>query len=585
MNILKGTPAGTGIKMGRAVVIPRPAEAPVEKTIDPEDVGKERRRLKKALSRSRAQIKSIISGIRSENNKHFEVLKAYLMMLDDAKFSNAVGAMIEEARISAEAAVLQTAKELKEPLTASKDPYLRSRAEDLDFVATRVILNLRGLSPDPPLAKMRGSIVVAHKVSPANFARMVNENITGLALETGGVTSHTSIIAKALAIPSLLGVFGACDEIKTDDMLIIDCFRGILIVNPDEETINRYVGYKVKYDAFERSLFEEISLPAETKDGFRMRLCGNIDRIDEIERLHKNGAEGISLVRTEFLFMGAREPEESELAAAYREIVEKMRGLPVTFRTLDAGGDKTPKYMMTAREENPALGVRGLRASLANPSSFKRQLRAMLAASAFGPVKIMFPMVTGAEDFRLGKSVVEEAMAELEKEGRAFDKKIKIGAMIETPAAALSADILAREADFFSLGTNDLIQYSLAIDRNNEFLRGFYKPLHISVLRLIKMTAEAAQNAGIEFSVCGETASEPIYAPLFAAFGAAELGMSARSVPYVRRMTRSITLNRARDLLARALSCEDAAAIEELIKEEIGEKYPELCYNNFDFAR
>ena len=420
------------------------------------------------------------------------------------------------------------------------------------------------------------SIIVAHDLSPADVLQIDKSKVIGFVTDLGGKTSHSAILARALEIPAVVGLERITAEISEDDVLVIDGLTGVVVINPDEATFRDYLRRKQHYDYLEQELLKLRDLPAETTDGHRMLLKGNVEFLEEIASLKGHGGEGIGLYRTEMLFFNRRElPGEEEQFAAYAAIVSAMAPQPVTIRTLDVGGDKFVTNLNLADELNPALGLRAIRLSLRQPETFKPQLRAILRASALGKVRIFFPMVSGVAEIRAVKVLLDEAKQELRAEGVPFDEGIEIGIMIEIPSAVIVADLLAREVDFFSVGTNDLIQYSLAIDRTNEHLTDLYEPLHPAILRSLKMVVDAAHAAGIDACMCGEMAGEPEYLPVLLGLGFDELSMNAISLLRVKKILRRCSKAEAEKIVARALAFPTAQEVELFVKSEIAAHYSE----------
>jgi phosphotransferase system enzyme I (PtsI) len=390
----------------------------------------------------------------------------------------------------------------------------------------------------------------------------------------GGKTSHTSILSRSMEIPAVVGVERITSEVSDGDPIIVDGKKGIVIVNPDEETFRDYLRSRQYFEYQEREFLKLRDLPAETVDGYRIRLKANVEFIEEIPSIRKHGGEGIGLYRTEMLFLNRRTlPDEEEQFHAYSSAVRQMAPYPVTIRTLDSGGDKFVPGLDVAEELNPALGLRAIRLSLRQPELFRTQLRAILRASALGTVRVFFPMISGVGELREAKLHLEEAKNELRRKGLAFDEEIEVGIMIETPSAVMIADLLAREVDFFSVGTNDLIQYTVAIDRTNEQLSNLFEPLHPAVLRALKAVADAAHSAGINICMCGEMAGEPAYLPVLLGMGYEELSMNSVSIPKVKKVLRRCSRTEAEALAARVLSFSTAEEAETYLQGRITARY------------
>jgi phosphotransferase system enzyme I (PtsI) len=418
-------------------------------------------------------------------------------------------------------------------------------------------------------------ILVAHDLSPADILQMDKSKVIGFLTDLGGKTAHSTILARAFEIPAVVGLERVTLEIADGETVILDGSTGVVLVNPSQEAFRDYLNKKQRYEYVERELLKLKDLPAETLDGHRMRLKGNVEFIDEVGAINRHGGEGIGLYRTEMLFMNRSTlPGEEEQFKAYAAIVKEMAPHPVTIRTLDVGGDKCLTDLNLDDEMNPALGVRAIRLSLRQPGVFKTQLKAILRASALGPVRLFFPMVSGITEVRAAKALFEEAKNEL-RGVHPFDENLPVGIMIETPSSVLIADLLAAEVDFFSVGTNDLIQYSLAIDRTNEHVGALYEPLHPAVLRSLKMVVDAAHEAGIDACICGEMAGEPEYLPILLGLGFDELSMNAVSIPRVKKILRRCTMEEAREVAARVLTFATAAEADAYLKGEIAAKFSE----------
>jgi len=574
-RIYRGIGASPGIVIGEARVADRSRVVVVETAISAEGIQAEIRRFHDALEKTREELRALKEQItRTSGTEHLYVIDTHLLILDDSMLTSETIDIIKNSRINAEAALKRTLKKFLEFFEGIEDEYLRERSSDVETVVERVLRNMLGKRHEL-LGETEGRvIVIAHDLSPADILQVDKEKVIGFVTDLGGKTSHTAILARSLEIPAVLGLEKITSEISDGDALIIDGDKGIVIVHPDQETFRDYLQHKQYYEYRERELLKLKDLPAETLDGHRILLKGNVEFIEEVPSILKHGGEGVGLYRTEMLFLGRTVvPDEEEQYLAYAEIVRRMAPFPVTIRTLDVGGDKFVNDLNLEDELNPALGLRAIRLSLRCPEMFKTQLRAILRASAHGKVKIFFPMISGVAEIREAKALLEDCKHELCSSSIPFDEHIEIGIMIETPSAVIIADLLAREVDFFSVGTNDLIQYSLAIDRTNEHLSNLYEPLHPAVLRSLKMVADAAHRTGISVCICGEMAGEPNYLPILLGLGFDELSMNAVSIPKVKHILRRCSKSEAQILADQALKFSTANDVESYLQGQIATKF------------
>ncbi len=570
-RIYHGIGASPGIVIGEARVADRTKIVVVETAISFDEVAGEIKRFHAALRKAKKDLTVLKEQIsRTRGTEHLYVIDTHLMILDDSMLTNETVSMIEREKINAEAALNRTLKKFKEFFEGIEDEYLRERSSDVETVVERVLRNMLGKRTELLCEPEGRVVIVAHDLSPADILQFDKDKVIGFITDLGGKTSHTSIVSRSLEIPSVVGLERITGEISDGDPIIIDGAKGLVIVDPDEETFRDYLQHKQYYEYREKELLKLRDLPAETVDGQRILLKGNVEFIEEVPSIKKHGGEGIGLYRTEMLFLGRTTiPDEEEQFRTYAEIVRQMAPYPVTIRTLDVGGDKFVNDLNLDDELNPALGLRAIRLSLRCPDMFKAQLRAILRASSYGPVRVFFPMISGIAEIRSAKAILEEAREELRTAGIPFDENMEIGIMIETPSAVIIADLLAREVDFFSVGTNDLIQYSLAIDRTNEHLSHLYEPLHPAVLRSLKIVADAAHAAGIYVSMCGEMAGEPNYLPILLGLGFDELSMNAVSIPKVKKILRRCSRREAEKLALQALTFSTATEVDAYLQSQI----------------
>jgi phosphotransferase system enzyme I (PtsI) len=540
-----GIGASPGIVIGEARVADRTKVVVVETSVPADEVSGEIERFHAALRRAKEDLLALKEQIsRTQGTEHLYVIDTHLMN--------------------------RTLKKFKVFFEGIEDEYLRERGSDVETVVERVLRNMLGKRHEL-LCEAEGRVViVAHDLSPADILQFDKEKVIGFVTDLGGKTSHTAIVSRSLEIPAVVGLERITGEVADGDSIIVDGAKGLVIVNPDEETFRDYLQHKQYYEYREKELLKLRDLPAETIDGQRMLLKGNVEFIEEVPSIKKHGGEGIGLYRTEMLFLGRSTiPDEDEQFHTYVEIARQMAPYPVTIRTLDVGGDKFVPELNLDDELNPALGLRAIRLSLRCPELFKTQLRAILRASSFGKVRVFFPMISGVAEIRSAKAILDEAREELRAASVPFDEDMEIGIMIETPSAVIIADLLAGEVDFFSVGTNDLIQYSLAIDRTNEHLSDLYEPLHPAVLRSLKIVADAAHSAGIYVSICGEMAGEPNYLPILLGLGFDELSMNAVSIPKVKKILRRCSRSDAEKMARQALTFSTAAEVESYLQAQI----------------
>jgi phosphotransferase system enzyme I (PtsI) len=576
-RLLKGFAASSGIVMGRALLVHRGRVSILHKAIEARQVSAEIKRFKRAIQNSRAQLREIKEKILAEEvRRHFFILDVHLMILEDTMLIQDTIELIKTRRINAEWALDIIIGKLSAAFDTIEDEYLRERKNDVSYVAQRIFRNLVGKGYDD-LARIKGNvIVVAHDLSPADTIQMNLNHVAGFITDIGGRISHTAILSRSLGIPAVVGLETATSMINGGDLLIIDGYAGTVIINPDEATSGEYSERQKQIRLLEREVLKYAALPAETRDGYRIRMGANIELAEEVSMAISQGAEGIGLYRTEFLYLNREDPPpEEEQFHTYKGIVEGMAPGSVVIRTLDVGGDKFLTNYGYDHEVNPALGLRAIRFSLREPQLFKTQLRAMLRASAFGKLRTLLPMISGIAEIRKAKVVLEEAKEELRGEGIPFDEGIEVGAMIEIPSASIIADALANEVDFFSIGTNDLIQYALAIDRLNEHVSYLYEPLHPAILRMIKGVVEAGHRAGIEVAICGEMAADPAYILILLGLGLDELSMNPLYIPRVKKILRSSSYEEARQLLDEVSLLPTAAEIAESVNKRMAERFPD----------
>ncbi|MCD6539170.1 MAG: phosphoenolpyruvate--protein phosphotransferase [Candidatus Omnitrophica bacterium] len=582
MKRIKGVSASSGIAVGKAFLIGREEFSVVSRKVPLEDVPSEILRLEDALIKTRRELIELQKEIEKNlGSEHAQIFDAHLLVLEDRVLIEDVISKIKKNRINVEYAFWEVIKKYIETLSKLDDGYLKERALDLRDVGKRVLKKL--LKKDtPPYTQIKEKvIIVAHDLSPVDTASLPKKKILGFATDIGGRTSHTAIIARALGIPAVVGLEKLTPVVKLQDLIVIDGTKGEVIIDPTEEVLAEYKERQREEKQLKRFFYSLKKLPAQTPDNKRIVLAANIELPEEIPLVLEWGAEGVGLYRTEFIYLGRKDlPSEEEQYQAYLNVAKKVRPYPVVIRTLDLGGDKFLSQPLMPKEMSPFLGWRAIRFCLAQPQIFKVQLRAILRASREGNLKLMFPMISGIEELRQAKNLLEEVKQELRKEGKPFDENIEVGVMIEVPSAALMSDVLAKEADFFSIGTNDLIQYSLAVDRANEKVAYLYEPTHPGVLRLIKMIIENAHKGGVWVGMCGEMASEPLCAFLLLGMGIDELSVPPSSIPRVKKLIRSVGFAQASQFVEKVLNLSTHKEVEKIatkfLKGVLGEEFDKI---------
>ncbi|MDR1909066.1 MAG: phosphoenolpyruvate--protein phosphotransferase [Spirochaetaceae bacterium] len=559
MKKLTGIAASPGIAYGKAFLYVEDSFAGITRySIREDQIEGELRRLEEASARAAAEMRELYERARSEmGQEQAAIVSAHLMMLEDEEYLEQIRNRLRANLENIEWVIRDHSLEMARLLSGAADPYLRERSADITDVSRRLI---QALLPVKRLALSdleEDVILVAHDLLPSELLSAPQGRIKGIVMDAGSRTSHTAILAQSFGIPAVLGLSSVTKEIAPGDTVAVDGIAGEVALNPAERTLSRYRAASSRYQKNLEGLLSSRELPAETKDGYRVRLEANIEAPEEAAQALRFGAEGIGLYRSEFLFLRPGESAEEETQyRAYSQVIEMMAGRPVTIRTIDLGGDKVNPLLRDSGEKNPLLGWRAIRFCFSHPELFKTQLRAILRASANGKVNIMFPMISGVEDLEKALALLEEAKGECRKRRQSFDERIEAGTMIEVPSAALTADILAKKSAFFSIGTNDLIQYTVAADRGNERVNYLAQPSHPAVLRLLKMIIQAAHARGIRAAMCGELAGDIKAAPLLLGLGLDEFSMNAALIPQIKGVIRETTLSACKDLAERALACE-----------------------------
>jgi phosphotransferase system enzyme I (PtsI) len=578
-KLFRGIAVSAGICRGKILVLHRARHIIARRGLAGSEITEEVGRFEKALVQTRQQILEIQDKVlKNLSAKEADIFEAHLLMLEDQVLVDEVIRMIRDQKVNADFAFHTVAERYVTALVSADDEYLRERANDMRDLTARVLDNLLDVRDEFDLRHItEPCILVSHDLSPSTTAQLDKKFVLGFATDIGGQTSHTAIMARSLGIPAVVGLQTASQELESGDYALLDGYNGTVVINPTDQTLFEY-GQLAKIKAsLEEKLQEIKQQPAVTLDGKSIHLSANIEDQNDIEAVLAHGAEGVGLFRTEYLFINHESlPTEEEQYQSYRKVAAALKPNPVIIRTLDLGGDKFASHLQLAKEVNPFLGWRAIRFCLAQPELFRAQLRAILRASAEGNVKMMYPMISGLEELNQANALVEKCRTELRAEGVPFDEKMEIGAMIEIPSAALIADTLATRVKFFSIGSNDLIQYTLAADRTNERVSHLYEPTHPAIIRLIKATVDAAHRHGIWAGVCGEVAGDPVLAPLLIGLGVDELSAAPTVVAQVKYIVRRLKLSEAQALAEFALKCESPAEIHARCRELARQTAPSL---------
>ena len=563
-KILRGIPVSPGVSRGKLLVLRKPdTSVPHRQLAESELVG-EIARLERALVDTRHQILEVQRKVREVlGAEEGSIFDAHLLVLEDRVLVDEVGRLIRKDHVNAEFAYQKVAEKYAAALATVDDEYLRERVADMRDVTARVLSNLQGRTHGADLRHLKEPcIVICHDLTPSDTAQMDRPNVLGFGTDVGSKTSHTAIMARSLKLPAVVGLKTATQDFESADYALLDGFNGLVIVNPTDQTLFEYGQLVRRQMSLEERLRDVLPQPAVTLDGHRVPLLANIEQAGDIDAVEASGAEGVGLFRTEYLFINrGTPPSEEDQFRAYRQVAAALRPNPVVIRTLDLGGDKFLSHLAVPTEMNPFLGWRAIRFCLQQQDIFAAQLRAILRASAEGNVKMMYPMISGLDEVNEANALLDACKAELRSKGQPFDEQMEIGAMIEIPSAALIAGALARRVKFFSIGTNDLIQYSLAVDRMNERIAHLYDPTHPAILQLIHATVTAARQRNVRVSVCGEMAGDPALVPLLLGMGVDELSAAPTLVPAAKYLIRRLKLAETQELADFALNCESSAEI------------------------
>ncbi|MBN1525275.1 MAG: phosphoenolpyruvate--protein phosphotransferase [Spirochaetales bacterium] len=568
MNEYKGIIVSPGISVGKVYLFREEKITIPKYAIAVHQISHEIERFVQAVESAITEISQLKEKYAHQmGEQEKKLLDSHVLMLSDPVFKEDIGKKVGEKQVNVEWSLLQVIDDFIEKMNESSDEYMMARSLDFHDVSKRVMRHLL-LSERMSLADLQEEvIIVAHNLLPSDAISMNKAMVKGIALDLGSKTSHTAILARAFNIPAVLGLSDISQQVNQNDEIIVDGNKGVVIVSPDKETKAKYHSTQVKWHKHEKKLMDLKTVQAETKDGQVVQLEANIEVAEEVNSVLAYGASGIGLFRSEFLFMQpSTMPSEEEQFRTYRNVLEAMKGKSVTIRTLDLGGEKVFPGIDIQEEDNPILGWRAVRFCIAKPEIFKIQLRAILRASVYGNCKIMFPMISGIEELLQTLDILQQVKKDLKRENIQFDEKISVGAMIEVPSAALTSDILAKKVDFFSIGTNDLIQYTIAVDRSNEKIAYLYEPFHPGVLRLLKTIIDNAHQAGITVSMCGEMAGDPAATVVLLGLGLDHFSMSSFSIPEIKNIIRSVDSGEAKQLVEKILSMSFAAEITEYVE-------------------
>lgn len=575
---LRGVAVSPGIIIGKARLVDRSkVKIFYQYLISDDQLNREIERFKEAVRNTQDQLNALKNGMPEKLKGHAFILDSHLMILKDSMLYDASIRRILDDKINAEWALKQSFEEIRQIFSQVDDEYISTRIKDVEYVTERLLRDLSGTQQESLAEINERVIIVAHELSPGDTSELNPSKIMGYITDAGGRTSHAAIMAQALQIPVVVGLESATRLVQEGDLLIVDGSTGEVIVNPEEEVIIEYQEKQLQQEEYKSSITRVSHLPAITLDGHTIAVKANIEFLEEVAAAKDYGGEGIGLYRTEFPYLKSKgTPGEDELFEDYKEVAEIIAPAPVTIRTLDLGADKFASGPKFNRETNPALGLRAIRFCLKRPAIFKTQLRAILRASLYGKVQVMFPMISGLQEVLDAKEILAEVKDELDREKVDYDQEIKTGIMIEIPSAVTMAEVLAPHVDFFSIGTNDLIQYALAIDRVNEHVAYMYQPFDPALLRMIREVVRAAKNAGIAVSVCGEMAGDPLCVGILLSLGIDEVSMNTRAIPLVKKVIRSLSLEEIRSDFQKVFELSTANEVRAYVRDRMKKLVPEL---------
>jgi len=573
---MKGIAVSKGVAVGKAYLLDRSKLCIIKQTLEENEVEKEIERFRDAIAKTKLQMADIKNRAEKIADKYAVILDTYTLLLDDEILVNDTIEKIRSLRTNAEWTLNQTLETFLNLFENTNDDYLKGKKDDLDLLVQAILRNLTGHSQETLSDIQEPVILITHSLSPSDTLSMPRKFIKGLATETGGKTSHVGIFAAALGIPAVTGIKDLTSQINSGEEIIVDGIDGEVIIHPNTDNTNHFLKKQENYRRYEEKLLVNIHQPAETLDGYQIHLLANIESNQEVKTLHKFGAEGVGLYRTEFLYMSASSlPTEKELYENFKNIAQEMGDKPVVIRTLDIGMDKQLAEVEMSNENNPALGLRGIRLSLVKPDLFISQLKSILKASFYGNVKILYPMISSVTEIIQANELLQKAKSILKKEQIPFNENIEVGAMIETPAATICIDHILDEVDFISIGSNDLIQYLLAIDRVNENVAHLYQPFHPSVIRSLKNIFDA-KKAGKKISICGELGGDPMATMLLMGLGLIDsLSMEPHSIPKVKKIIRLIRLEEARQVADHVLNLKSVEEISHFLANEMRARFPD----------
>lgn len=580
MKIIKGIASSDGISIGRCYILDRQKITVKRYSISADDIASEKMRLEQAIAKTADFIST--SKTMSEDSlteEHSFIFDIYLMLLRDNMLIGEAEETIEKEKVNAEYALSKAGGYLMSQFDKSPNEYLRERKSDINNIVQKILRFMSDEEMDTVLDATNADIIIAHDLTPSDTSQMTKKNIKGFATDLGSKTSHTSILARSLGIPAVVGLEDIASAAKDGDLIIIDGFEGIVVINPDEKTLENYTLKDNRYADYIKELAKLTNEIPITKDGVRINTYSNVELNDELHLSSAYNHDGVGLYRTEYIYMEHGNVSEEKQFQILKEAVELNEGKPIVVRTFDLGADKLSKYMPHPDEQNPAMGLRAVRYSLKYGEFFNKQLRAILRASAFGELQVLFPMISGMEEYYRCSAALDKAKDELRDEGMDFNENIKVGVMMELPSLAVISDFIASEVDYFSVGTNDLIQYTLGIDRNNEFVAYLYRPSHPAVLRTLKKIIESANSAGIGCTVCGEIAGEPKYIPMLLGLGFRNLSMSPAGLLKARMIIRALDIADCEQLVEELLDIKIAKLAEEHVERFIEEKCSDVYFH------